>query len=724
MSSSARLGSSPRFDGLGWIFEVATHLAVAVLFVGVLLAVGQPIITDDLWWHLAMGGHYAERGPWIDLDPFLYLSAEPPAPAAWLFGLGLHATETATGFYGLRILHVCLVALIGGLAWNLVHRVSGSRVLASLGLALLLIFGAFRLFQFRPHLVTLLATLLILRLIVVDRSSVGAVRIACVALIFAVWANMHGAFLVGLFLLAAATVGAVLALWVGGPDSVQMRRRRAWALGAATLFGTLGSVLNPAGWRVLTPFFVAGADTPDLSVVADEWAAVDLWAIPVSNLPPTPAVWALIWILLLTAMLVGLGIAFSRKHWSQLDWTILAVGAVSMVGMLSAVRLNWLGFVVALALVHAVRVMLARNESFKAHPRWGRLGALVLALVLCIVFFRWGDWPMISQGVTAERYALPYSIDKYHGHGVWFLRDAGVQGHLFADYWFGNFLSYWLTPDMQLFVNGSLNVPTEIMDDGFEIRAARADPRGRTPSQLLDRHEVDVFFGTGLPTLGPPGRPPPDTTRHLHQRTDWRLVFRNRQTAIWLRDSERNQENFSRIEAYYAEQGIPFDADTGFDPLAVIRESPHWAHTHGLIPRAFRRLERAAQRGAPAQRRLARRQVVGMYAALGEYERAAELDVLPSDSPELGVVEARGRVWLLLMRDRGDEALVEAQFLNEIASPNDRLSGAIVAAAERFQDAPPVERSEIQAMLPWMTRPQGSQVMGGFSEAPIRFSRP
>ena len=84
MSSSARPGSSLRLDGLGWIFEVATHLAVAFLFVGVLLAVGQPIITDDLWWHLAMGGHYAERGPWMDLDPFLYLSAEPPAPAAWL----------------------------------------------------------------------------------------------------------------------------------------------------------------------------------------------------------------------------------------------------------------------------------------------------------------------------------------------------------------------------------------------------------------------------------------------------------------------------------------------------------------------------------------------------------------------------------------------------------------------------------------------------------------
>ena len=376
------------------------------------------------------------------------------------------------------------------------------------------------------------------------------------------------------------------------------------------------------------------------------------------------------------------------------------------------------------ALAHVVRVMLIRNESFKAHLRWGRLGAAVLALVLCIAFFRWGDWPMISQGVTSERYALPYSIDKYHGHGVWFLRDTGVQGHLFADYWFGNFLSYWLTPDMQLFVNGSLNVPTKVMEDGFQIRAARAGAPDQTLSQLLNRHGVDVFFGTGLPTLGPPGRPPPDTTRHLHQLADWRLVFRNRQTGIWLRNSERNRENFTRIEAYYAEQGVPFDPDTGFDPLAVIHESSHWAYAHGLIPRAFRRLERAAQRGDPAQRRLARRQVAGIYAALGEYDQAAEFDVLPSGSPDLGIVEARGRVWLLLMRGRGDEALVEAQLLNEIASPHDRLSGAIVAAAERFQDATPPERSEIQAMLPWMTRPQGSQVMGGFSEAPIRLSRP
>ncbi|MDG2049124.1 MAG: hypothetical protein P8M78_03075, partial [Myxococcota bacterium] len=404
-----------RFDEIRWqglaspTLEIASHGAVAVLFLLVLGAVGQPIITDDLWWHLGIGAHYWNLGPWLQTDPFLYLAEQPPAPAAWLFGLGLHGTVSVLGFQGLRVLHVLIVFWIGSLAWSLMYRVSGSRVGASLGLAVFLCLAAFRLFQLRPHLATLLGTLLVIRLLVVDRRAPSLARVALAALVFAVWANLHGAFLMGLVLVLAASLGALCAVGLGEQDS-RKRSRRLWG---AMLVGALATTVHPMGWRSLTPFFVAGAETPDLSVVSDEWAPVNLFSMPVSNLPPTPEVWAGLWVVLLALIGLTAGLAFRKELWARLDWALCAVGWASAVGMLSAVRLNWLGFVVALALVHMGRVWAEGGRWSMPSLGMRRTAGLAMALILLGSFWRWGDWLMISPGLTAERYPLAYSIDKY-----------------------------------------------------------------------------------------------------------------------------------------------------------------------------------------------------------------------------------------------------------------------------------------------------------------------
>jgi len=699
--------------------EITTHALFALLFLMVLVSAGQPIISDDLWWHLGIGALYGHEGPWLQADPFLYLAEQSPAPAAWLFGVALDGTVGALGFQGLRVFHVLIVFLIGSLSWFLMYRVSGTRVAASLGAAVFLCLAAFRLFQLRPHLATLLATLLVLGLLVIDRRGPSFARIALSALVFAVWANLHGAFLMGLGLLAAAAVGAVFSIGFGKKGSAE-NRVRCWRLWGALLVGALATTFNPMGWRGLMPFFVAGAETPDLKVVGDEWASVDLFATPVSNLPPTPEVWGLLWLLLLA--LIGLTAlsALSRDRWQYLNWPLCAVGWASALGMLSAVRLNWLGFVVALAVVHMGRVCSADTSWPAPSLTIRRAMGLLAALALLGSFWRWGDWLMISPGLTVERYPLAYSIDKYHGHGVWFLRDTGERGNVFADYWLGNFLGYWLSPEVKLFVNGSLNVPFAAMEDGLAIRSGGPDENGRLPSEILAAHDVDFFFGTGFPVLGPPGRPPPDTTRHLMGDEDWILVFRNRRTAIRMHRTAENLDNLDRIRRYYAEQGVPFDPRAGFDPAQVIQQAPQWAEAHGLIPPGFQRAQRRARYGPLEGRRFARSQVADVYVALGLYGQALALESeIPADVT-LSAVEARRRVWLRLMEGRAAEASEESRRLAEVASQTDWLSAEILKAANNFELASGTERAEIQAMLPLWTRPQGSRVLGGFREAPLR----
>ena len=54
---------------------LGTHLSIGLLIALVLVAAGQPITTDDVWWHLALGDAYAHafgsRGPERDVEKAL-----------------------------------------------------------------------------------------------------------------------------------------------------------------------------------------------------------------------------------------------------------------------------------------------------------------------------------------------------------------------------------------------------------------------------------------------------------------------------------------------------------------------------------------------------------------------------------------------------------------------------------------------------------------------------
>ena len=113
-------GIAPRLGGL------TAQAGAGVLLALLLVAVGQPIFTDDLWWHLALGEAHASSGPWLSEDPLLYTAAGPPSSAAWLCDLALFGVLELLGFPGLRILHVLGVALSFALGWSLLRRASGS----------------------------------------------------------------------------------------------------------------------------------------------------------------------------------------------------------------------------------------------------------------------------------------------------------------------------------------------------------------------------------------------------------------------------------------------------------------------------------------------------------------------------------------------------------------------------------------------------------------------
>ena len=144
-----------------------------------------------------------------------------------------------------------------------------------------------------------------------------------------------------------------------------------------------------------------------------------------------------------------------------------------------------------------------------------------------------------------------------------FLRDTGLEGHLFNAFNLGGFLGYWVSPRLRTFIDGRLDhYPPEVLDDYLAIR--RTSLRG--PSErlraLLDARKVDVFFADHFPEREYRNR---FSGTHLRRLPDWVPVFAARTHSIYLRRSPENRDNLRRVAAFYRERGVPFDPREGLD---------------------------------------------------------------------------------------------------------------------------------------------------------------
>ena len=701
------------------------HSTAAVVIAFTLVAVAQPLFSEDTWWHLSMGRAYASAGPWLATDPVLFTAQGPPAPAAWLTSLGLHGTERLLGFQGLRLLHAAWVAAILMSGWWCLRRVSDSAGYASAATAIFSALSAYRLFQLRPDLVSILAAILLVWLLVVRKLPLAGSRnskltIAASIAGMGLWANAHAGFLLGPILLACAVAGLAIARLAGAPQPDRLDARMRW-LAIALGSGLLATFVNPTGALPHGLYFSAGSATPALSIVIDEWRALDLFALPVANLPPSPFSWIAVWMLFAVsawALVRGTRSVINPTPGASNppDPALLAIAAISLVALVAAVRFSWMAFFVLLAIGDCARAagLLGSRPS-----RWKIAAAAVVCGATLYGYIGYGAWPMISRAVHPATYPRAYTSAKNHAHAVWFLRDTGIEGRLFNDYRSGNFLGYWLAPALRTFVNGSLNVPRQVMDATFAVER-RGWESQTSFEDLLDHFAVDVFFATGVPRLARPNRPVVSTTTHLESTPGWMLVFRNLSSAVYLRIHERNRDNLGRIAAYYACADVPFDTKAGFDVEHVIAQAPGWAVAHGLIPRDFAQLEARTRVADPTPRLLARDRLAALLATLGAYAHAAPIDRGILREQPHALLAARRLLWTLLHLRADAEASVLAEALDASAAPTDEISRALIDTTRLLPSLSEAQRRALVAMLPMMTRIQARQLGTGMMNPEVR----
>ncbi len=391
---------------------------------------------NDLWGHVLFGGQILATGAIPRVDTYSYtVPGQPWMNHEWLSQIVLAAAYRWAGSPGLLLLKFGIATLTFLLLLSMIRQRSATPYIwGSVGLLAVAVLA--RGFAIRPQIFTYCGAALTLWLI--DRYRRGEQQaLWFFPLLFLAWANLHGGFILGLGILGFYSCATLMS--DGG---------RPWQPWVAVIASVAVTTLNPYGPRLLLYIWNELSRTHPIT----EW----------QRAAPTDAA-QFAFFVLFAALVATLPL---RRHWRDDGWeAVLAVG----VGLL-ALRHQRHTPVFALcaaaplaAQLEQARDWIARRSSFALSASAQRVvsfGIVALALL-----------QLSLTGMRLRRDALRvvYDPGDYPVAAVRALRDAGASLNLAVPLDWGEYVLWFLTPQVKVSLDGRFATvfPEPVVEDNF-----------------------------------------------------------------------------------------------------------------------------------------------------------------------------------------------------------------------------------------------------------------
>jgi hypothetical protein len=457
----------------------------AVVIVGAfgIFALGRRVNFVDLGYHLRAGEWMWTHGRILDHDVFTSTFAgDAWLNQNWLTQLLFYKTWDVAGLEGLA----ASIALLftGGFAlmfWVAYRRSGEVRVAGAAAIiaALPSIYNT----AARPQAISWLLTAAVIAIL--ERAADRPRLTLWIVPLTALWANLHGAFVIGL---AFVAIEFIAAAGRAGSDP-GAARRRAW-LGVTLGGAGLAALANPWGYRVYE--YVAGIGTN-----ATIRGAIEEWQAPA---PGDPAGI----LFFVSVAVVALAILRTPARLDLRDGLRLlfglALGAV-------AVR-NGLWWTLAAAPALATLAAQIPRAGAPERPRSGHLLVVGVLVALAVVFSPWTRPQLLDDDTPVAAAA--------------YLRDHDLPGSMLNSQHFGSYLE-WAVPASPTFLDSRIELfPPGLWADYQRLVAARP---GWTA--LIER------YGIGHVVLDA-GRHAP-LRRALERAPGWELVHRDDRAVVYAR---------------------------------------------------------------------------------------------------------------------------------------------------------------------------------------------
>lgn len=236
--------------------------ATAAFWIGIVYLALRKIgsIGDsDVWWHLRTGDLIRTTGSVPSTDPFSWTAAgEPWQPNAWMSDVFFSWLRDAGGWTALSLYRSVGVILIGVLLRH-VLRQRGASAWTSVGAVFL---GLLLMMPFITERPQVLGFMAFATMMIVLPAAAGGSRAAIISVgvLIAIWANLHGSFIIGVGVVGLVALGSGLA------------HRRWCSPTLVVILTVLAPLAHPYGVGV----YKQALSIPGVSTFIEEWRAFDL----------------------------------------------------------------------------------------------------------------------------------------------------------------------------------------------------------------------------------------------------------------------------------------------------------------------------------------------------------------------------------------------------------------------------------------------------------------
>ena len=403
------------------------------------LATADNFADPDLWMHILTGQAILRTGHIPRFDTYSYSAAGMPwHNHEWLAQVALAVSYARLGIFGLKLLKLlCASVTILALAIGISATRAAGRI-QRMTLILIAVALATQM-QFRPQLFTFMMLSVVMALVAIEVYRGAAILWPLIPM-FALWANLHGGYTIGL----GAMIIAVAVFFVQGLGDAG-RKTSARRLGLVTLGCAGATILNPFAVGLWTGVAHSVSD-PLIRQIVNDWV-------------PLPSTLLFMWreskpellqyvapLLLFAAFIAAVATAPDLG-----DAALIAVAATFIGGAFYATR-N-----VALAVI-ALAIPLARHAALALEPTTAikvvyvdpppptlanepapallAISALLIALVGGTFSNRLKTWKPVPAGAVA------------------FMERNGLHGNILNQFEWGEYLIWHVGNDSRVFIDG------------------------------------------------------------------------------------------------------------------------------------------------------------------------------------------------------------------------------------------------------------------------------
>jgi hypothetical protein len=464
----------PSIDGVWAMLPVVVPLLVTLM---------STMLAIDLAYHVRAGDLILVTRAIPRVDTFTFTMAGTPwLDQQWGAQLLMAVVHRAGGWGALALLRALLIGASFGMVYR-ACRVRGAAPAAASCLALTGFVVSLQTLAMRPQLLAVplfAATLLVL----VERDAHPR-RLWLIPVMAAVWANLHGS-----FVMAPALVGLAVVEDIARRDRAGARRLA--IVGACTVAATL---CNPFGPHVWTYAFDLSTN-PVIRTSVSEWAPITLASFAGAGFFLTAA-----------ACVAWLALRGERTPWPDLLW----LGAFFFLALPAARGVIWWGLVAPVVMAGLLpRRATARRPAARAGTPALNLAVvvtLVVATVAALVHVRDSGPSLLREAPDGLAEAVA--------------ADVAPGGRLVVPEPWGSWFEY-AVPSVPVFVDPRIELfPTAVWEDYTTLRISRDGWQG-----VLDRWHADaIVVDTRDWTLGD----------RLKADPGWRLAYTDRDGELFVR---------------------------------------------------------------------------------------------------------------------------------------------------------------------------------------------